>query len=399
MFQKLITRIMLNAGYSPYFAYRTFEKIYNDLFHNKNFSLKEKLWAYRRGFLTKHYALHDLTTENYQDFLPLLKYNKLHPINGAFSHWIDDKLTIRYILEPYKQYLPEYYYHIYRNELLKLPDCPEGFGHETPDVLRLLRDKQSLAVKLLAGSSGEGFIKLGCKHHRYSINDNDVEESKILYVRRDGNHEHKSGHLITEFIEPCEALTRIWSNTSNSVRILVIRNKFQELKIAEAFIRFGTINSGVVDNANAGGVACLVNINDGNFSGGIIGRDLFEKIEKHPDTGLLLSGSIPNWSFIKGKVIEISSAIPQVIYMGFDIIVTTDGFKIIEINSHPGIYQIKAPFLSYYVTKDFYNNLFKQKKLEFEHRKNQKLPRRLFRSIKRHISSIKERFFSKKTIL
>ena len=38
------------------------------------------------------------------------------------------------------------------------------------------------------------------------------------------------------------------------------------------------------------------------------------------------------------KIVEICNFIPQVRYMGFDIIITNDGFKIIEINSFPIFY-------------------------------------------------------------
>jgi len=371
---------MLNKGYSPVFAYSTFEKCFNDIFHNKNFTLKEKLWAHRRGFVTKQYALLGLTDENYKDY-----FYKLHPINGAFSHWIDDKLTIRYILEPFSEFLPCNYYHFLGGEILKSPDCPKGYEQNIEDVITLLKVKHLLAVKLLIGSSGQGFIKLSHENDRFAINDEHVQEKVIRELMKGLLELGHNSYLISEFIKPCIELTRIWAKTSNAVRVLVIRNKFQKPMIAESFIRFGTIKSGNVDNANAGGVACLLNIDDGTFSGGIIGKDYYQLIDSHPDTHQPLRGRIPNWSFIKDKIIEISASVPQLICLGFDIIVTNHEFKIIEINSFPDSYQLNMPFLKNEVTIDFYQTLIDRKRIEMEHRKNQRLSRRFIEIIRKII--------------
>jgi len=371
----------MEAGYSPYFAFKTFEMLYNDIFHNKNFTLKEKLWAHRRGFLTRFYALNHLTDQNYKDYLSFSDYYKLHPINGIFSRWIDDKLTIRYLLDPFLEYLPQYYYHFYRGELLKSLDCPRGYEKNIEDVIKLLKSKKLLAVKLLSGSAGQGFIKLSYEKERIAINDESVQEHEIKEVLKGWLHLRHSGYLITEFIKPCEQLTKIWENTSNSLRVLIIRNKNRNPMIAESFIRFGTNKSGVVDNADAGGVACLINPDNGTFSRGIIGKEYYQEIELHPDTHQPLRGIIPNWTLIKNKIIEISAYIPQVICLGFDIIVTNAGFKIIEINSHPGIYQHNTPFLKNEITKDFYQTLIDRKNKGIEHRKNQRFPKRFIERI------------------
>ena len=54
----------------------------------------------------------------------------------------------------------------------------------------------------------------------------------------------------------------------------------------------------------------------------------------HPNTGIKIEGVIPHWQDICNKVIEISSYIFPIEYMGFDIVVTDQSFKILEINTH-----------------------------------------------------------------
>jgi len=92
-------------GFSPFYAEKMPEWLHEDFFRVKA-PLKKKLWAHKRGFMSYKVDYYQLTDENYQDFLPDMEYYRMHPINGAFSHWIDDKLTIRYLLHPFKDLPP-----------------------------------------------------------------------------------------------------------------------------------------------------------------------------------------------------------------------------------------------------------------------------------------------------
>ena len=60
--------------------------------------------------------------------------------------------------------------------------------------------------------------------------------------------------------------------------------------------------------------------------------------------------------------------IPQVRYMGLDLIITEEGFKILEINSHPGIFvfQHLYPLLKDGMKKEFFQNLLAEKKAVFK---------------------------------
>lgn len=44
---------------------------------------------------------------------------------------------------------------------------------------------------------------------------------------------------------------------------------------------------------------------------------------------------MPNWELAKQKVLEIAESIPQLEYLGFDLAMTEDGFKLPEINRFP----------------------------------------------------------------
>lgn len=86
----------------------------------------------------------------------------------------------------------------------------------------------------------------------------------------------------------------------------------------------------------------------------------------HTDTHQLLEGVIPSWSEVKEKLLEISAYIPQVVYMGFDVVVTENGFKILEINSHEGIElnQTCAPYMKNEPTKPFFETLLRKRGID-----------------------------------
>ena len=44
---------------------------------------------------------------------------------------------------------------------------------------------------------------------------------------------------------------------------------------------------------------------------------------------------MPNWPYVKEMLERICSHISSVSYLGFDVIITNDGMKLCEINTHP----------------------------------------------------------------
>ncbi|MBD4336946.1 hypothetical protein GUH15_12940, partial [Xanthomonas citri pv. citri] len=72
-------------------------------------------------------------------------------MNNEYRKLLWDKVTLRYCLDKYRRYLPEYYYHIVprngKTELLKMPDCPEYLPRSLDGLLELLRERKLLAMK------------------------------------------------------------------------------------------------------------------------------------------------------------------------------------------------------------------------------------------------------------
>lgn len=71
-------------------------------------------------------------------------------------------------------------------------------------------------------------------------------------------------------------------------------------------------------------------------------------VDTHPESGASLTGSIDEWSDVLNLVFSVSERLRPLEWLGFDIGLTSDGPKIMEINSHPGLHyvQVFAPLLA-----------------------------------------------------
>lgn len=351
---KILAKIMLPKGYSTYFGPIMIDKFIKDFRYNKDTSIGEKIWCYKRGFISDKKTMFNLNDENYTNYISDVDYYKIHPINKSASKWIDDKLTTAYMLQGFKQYLPKYYFQLQNKSILKLMDCPLNYNGNIDGIIKLLKSQKELAVKQLLGSLGEGFYKLSYDRGLYYINN---KESNYDEIERLINE--LDNYIITEYLNVHDDLGKIFNITPNTLRIMSIYDENEGPKIIGAFIRFGTSKTGMIEHGYLGGICANINLETGEFyDGRILKNNFMEECNIHPDTNISIKGNVPYWDLIKDKLMEISNYMPQVLYMGWDIVVTNDGFKILEINSHQNIDNIQY-YQPLYTNK--YNKRFFEK--------------------------------------
>lgn len=359
-----MTRVLRARGYSGYFSQYVAGRIYDDLASGAKIGVRRRWWGYRRGFLGDTVAYYGLTEENYRIYLPDFHYYKLHPMNGVWSKWIDDKLTTRFILAPFADCLPKHYFHLRGAEICRLMDCPAEVSASAAGVLDLLRREKKLAVKIIEGSGGEGFYKLEWLNAGALINSRPVTAVEFdRFIAGCGNH------IVSEYLTAHAQLREIYPHTANTLRIWTIRAPGQPASIGGAFIRFGTLKSGAVDNVAAGGISCGVRVDDGTlFEPCSEVRSKVTRLTVHPDTGVPVQGRIPHWEMVKEKILRICAYVPQLSYLGFDVVVTDEGPKILEINSHQDPYtQLHQPFLRDPAIREFFLQALKAKGIELDH--------------------------------
>lgn len=263
------------------------------------------------------------------------QYYAMHPLNGQYSHWIDDKLTLKYLCAGTRLdcYMPKYYFQIDAyGKLLYLSDAPEtGRNHSMGDIAELLENLREIAVKRIAGSLGEGFFKASYRDGVYFLNSEGYTREqfvKKLQTLRE--------YLVMEYLHPHTDMAPFSPDTVNTIRYLVARDENRKLYCVKSFVRFGTEASGYVENYGAGGILCFISEN-GSFESGNLqdkGSMKNKKISVHPDKGIPLKGKIPLWPEIQRAADALGEYFPQLDYMGIDFVVTdTNEVKILEVNS------------------------------------------------------------------
>lgn len=325
----------VKKGFSPYVASFHIAEFKEE--HKKSdFPKSVKKWTYKRGFYPWRIAHYGLTEENYKNVISDMDYYYLYPLNNRYSVWIDDKLTMKYVLAPFDKFMPRYYYHLMKNRaVMRLMDCEEGYGSTIEDVIRFIEAKGQVAAKMSAGTYGIGFYKLAFKNGIYFVSDEEknYDEFKEFLLSLDD-------YIITEFVEQHPDIKKLNPYSVNTVRVVVINENGDKPIIPFAFMRVGTQKSGFVDNVAQGGMVVKIDVDTGRFhSAETLINHVYYAKERHPDTNEKMEGFIPNWDIVLKGIEDICNYCPQLKWLGFDIAVTQDGFSIIEINSHAGLHK------------------------------------------------------------
>ncbi len=337
---KLIKKIA-RPGMRPYMFRLWIAAVKSDLLEYRGTSLKQKIWCWKRGFLSYRIDQYHLNEDNYKNILSDYDYYWLNRINNVYQGWVNDKTTFRYMLNDFTDIIPEYYFStIVRNgktEYIKMPDCPEGISLDGDGVLQLLEDKQKLVFKPSSGTHGDGFYCLECDEKGYYVNGNPATGKDI----KDLINRQKSFYVITDYINMHHELKEIYAKSVNSIRVMAINETGHDPKIMQTYIRIGSAKTGYTDNVGYGGICAMIDKDGYIYQPERIVNHKFYPCPKHPDTGTVIAGKkIPHWDMINDGIKRVCLSMPELEYLGFDIAVTEDGFNIIEINIHQDLHKV-----------------------------------------------------------
>ena len=348
-------RAFYPKGLVPYLSIRWIQDVWKDLTTNKETTLKQKLWAYRHGFLSYRLLQYGITKENYGEYISDFEYKWLRHINPKYRKWMEDKITVKYVCSDFNQFFPEYYYHIIckngNNKVISMMDLPEGYTNEFEDIFRLVQEKGVLALKPDEGSHGDGFYKFTYENGKYQLNYRDATKQQVLDILED----IKNQYLVTEYINMCDELKRVYDGSVNTVRMIVFKKDGKNPQVGNAYVRFGSKKTGAVDNVGAGGMTATIDVETGRFHDAkIVLHNSIEDCPVHPDTGVPIEGYLPHWEQVKADVLAVTKSIKQLEWFGVDLAVTNDGIKFPEINrfpDYPAVEKYTKPTREYLLMK------------------------------------------------
>lgn len=106
--------------------------------------------------------------------------------------------------------------------------------------------------------------------------------------------------------------------------------------VAAAEHRFGTLQSAPVDNTSKGGVFAGVDLATGELGRLAPTAQTTERQTHHPDSRKRVEGTpIPNWTSLVDGLLSLSKRLAHIPYIGWDVVVGDEGYRLIEGNSAP----------------------------------------------------------------
>lgn len=189
---------------------------------------------------------------------------------------------------------------------------------------------KDLIVKPATGDSGQGIFKISfCEVETGGGIKKFLDKAIELH------------YVIEECIVADDDLKSFHAQSLNTIRVVTYRDN-SGIRIFRAVARFG-VGDSVVDNADAGGVFCSIDIDYGKFSSNafdVMGNEYLS----HPDTGMkFLNHEIYKWDEIKSTCIKAHELVTTPI-VGWDVCINQNGeVEFIEGNHAPGMGMIQTP--------------------------------------------------------
>lgn len=313
----------------------------DDKKNTKGATREQKQWAWDHGFLSFRLWQYNLTKENVDFLLSDYDYFWLNRINNLYQKWVNDKTTYRLIMEPIKKYVPKYYYSVFKRggktELAKMADLPAGFDNSTDDVIRLLEEVSNLVFKPSAGTHGDGFYRFEYDGSAYLINGKASSKEEIISTI----NAQKSFYIITECLSMHDELRRFYPKSVNTIRVMVINSSGYEPKIMQTYMRIGSEKTGFTDNVGYGGICVSIDKETGElYNPQTLKNHVYYDCPVHPDTNEPIAGIVPCWQEMRKAVLEIAGYLKELEYLGFDVAITNEGIKVLEINIHQDLHKV-----------------------------------------------------------
>ncbi len=307
--------------------------------------LRKRLWAWRRGFLgisvDRYNLMEGDRTSLYVN--EWARFIRTPNINGRFGPALNNKIVFSRMLASYGVRVPDYYCLIRDGRM-----TPIGRRYRlrnAEDVLAACREGACFVIKPFTGGGGEAVSILSTEgdcivRNGQGCADDDVVD--FLNGLEDA--------VITENLEQHEYARTIFPHSANSMRILTMWDyEKREPFIASVVQRFGTHMSIPVDNSSKGGLFCPVDVATGELGTALTSRLMGEPrwVERHPDTGERIAGlRLPYWDVVTGGILDLCRRMAYIPYIGWDVLITPNGFAVFEGNSYPALgYQIFEPLL------------------------------------------------------
>lgn len=184
---------------------------------------------------------------------------------------------------------------------------------------------RKVIIKPVDSSMGRGIKKFD------SDNCSDFHAEVDAFIKSFYPSASKTKNVVVaeELVVQDERLGVLHPQSLNTMRVITLRTN-KGTRVFQALLRVGCGDS-VVDNAGAGGIICLVDLETGKIVGAANEQGISFTV--HPDSKIELIGyQIPRFDEMISFAKQLSEVVPDCRYIGWDLALTKDGWIMIEGN-------------------------------------------------------------------
>ncbi len=330
-FKKLVVNALalrpVSNGFTGGEARRWVREVYRHKTRNYGFTHRQTNWAIRHGFMPEQVERLGITKENVGDYISAKDYAYLRPLNGTYSKWITDKVTIHTIFKPFRQYMPEMYYQISKryDETVIIPLEKDKLEASFEELFAFIREKGELT---LAQANGISASTLAYRDGKLFFDDKAYTEAEL----KEKLSQFQATLVVKEKV-------RTGEEVDNGVLNLIVFNEFGDNPvIGDAFFVF--------DEYERNSVRTLAQRKADSLEEEDIREDRYRAIKAEPadeKNGTWRGRPIPHWDEIKDVIYRLCVFVPQLEFFGAEIVINSDGFKITALSNQPD-YPTCKPF-------------------------------------------------------
>lgn len=310
--------------------------------------LATRLDLWRRGFVAEASTLYDFDTHGMAMYLTERDRYAFGELNVAYDSLLTNKAAFHWMMPYFTDRIPLMLGMIVEEQAI-VRTGEEAPGPPKEWLRRLVQEHGNVVVKPLHGSGGRGV--------RLLRSADDVEEAEL-----------NGALLVTTFVRQHAYAQRIFPDATNTIRVLVLRDDDGPF-VAGAIHRFGTDASAPVDSWGRGGLSVGIDPETGTMLRGVHHPARHDGSlawhDAHPWTGVEFAGEvIPKWKDVVRELLDLGERMAFLPCVGWDVVITDDGFTIVEGNSRPSvsIMQVHGPLLGHDRVRAFYETYLRRRR-------------------------------------
>ena len=299
--------------------------------------LSTRVKAWKSGFSSRSWLMYNLAENNPELYLPdLLMAARFYKVNGFFNPAMGNKLLLSRLLAAHGIPHPAVVSMIIEGCLI---EEERPFDADLPRALtRTLARSPRQVFRPTWSGSGQGVFFLSREAEGLFLNGKPVsqEQACALLSRLDR-------YIATERLEQADYAREIFPSSANTIRMMTLWDAESGESLVPAISHcFGTSRSAPTDHFRQGrGGVCAAVHAESSTMGKALRLSADRKLiweSAHPETGAAIEGVvIPGFKSCIEGVKQAAGCFPFAPCIGWDVLITSNGWRIIEANPIPGL--------------------------------------------------------------